>query len=150
MASPSITLSNVDVNEFFSVSRRRVKIGPWGATRACSFDNIGGSVSRITRVGLHTGIIVDSLELSYVVDRNNFELLPGEYINSMVGSFKTFCGETCIAKLGFTTNLGKKHGPFGQGGGVEFSVPVVDGRIVGFFGQFGRYLNGIGVYLAPN
>lgn len=59
----------------------------------------------------------------------------------------TFYGETCIAKLGFRTNFGKRHGPFGQGGGMKFTVPVQDGRIVGFFGQSDSYLNAIGVYI---
>ncbi|XP_042387856.1 jacalin-related lectin 3-like [Zingiber officinale] len=109
--------------------------------------------------------IVDSLEISYVVHGNEvkthriggsggqsheFKLLPVEYINSVVGSVKTFRGETCIAKLEFKTNLGKKYGPLGKGGGIEFTVPVVEGQIVGFFGQSGSFLNGIGVYLAPN
>ncbi|KAG6476226.1 hypothetical protein ZIOFF_065464 [Zingiber officinale] len=140
-----------------------IKIGPWGGHGEHNFD-IGPSASQITRVVLHTGLVVDSLEIFYVTERNEaktcrvggtgggfheFELLPGEYINSMVGSIKTFYGETCIAKLGFKTNTGKKHGPFGHGGGMEFTVPVLDGRIVGFFGQFNSYLNGIGVYLAP-
>ncbi|KAG6508054.1 hypothetical protein ZIOFF_033409 [Zingiber officinale] len=78
-----------------------------------------------------------------------FKLLPVEYINSVVGSVKTFRGETCIAKLEFKTNLGKKYGPLGKGGGIEFTVPVVEGQIVGFFGQSGSFLNGIGVVLPP-
>ncbi|KAG6530543.1 hypothetical protein ZIOFF_012782 [Zingiber officinale] len=68
----------------------------------------------------------------------------------MVGSVNDLNGETCIAKLGFATNFGNTHGPFGAAGGKEFSVPVVDGRIVGFFGQYDKYLKAIGVYLAPN
>ncbi|KAG6508052.1 protein GOS9-like [Zingiber officinale] len=152
------------INKCFRESWRCIKIGPWGGTGACNFD-IGRSASQIKKVVLHTGDTVERLEISYVVDGNEvkthpiggsggqsheFELIPGEYINSMVGSVKTYRGETRISKLEFKTNLGKKHGPFGHGGGTEFTVPVMDGRIVGFFGQSGCYLNGIGVYLAPN
>ncbi|KAG6530544.1 hypothetical protein ZIOFF_012783 [Zingiber officinale] len=49
-----------------------IKIGPWGTPGACSFD-IAASASQITRVRLHTGTVVDSLEVSYLVDRKNIE-----------------------------------------------------------------------------
>ncbi|KAG6526759.1 hypothetical protein ZIOFF_016760 [Zingiber officinale] len=79
-----------------------------------------------------------------------FELERGEYINGMFGSFNDYYGEVCITELGFKTNLGNDHGPFGGGGGEGFSVPVVAGRIVGFFGEYDRYINSIGVSLALN
>ncbi|XP_074559958.1 protein GOS9-like, partial [Curcuma longa] len=147
------------------------RIGPWGGTGTYNFD-IGRNASQITKVVLHAGEIVDSLKIFYVDEGNEvnttrigggggglceFKLRPGEYINSMKGSFRAYYdekymenyGEICITKLQFKTNKGRKHGPFGQGGGSEFSVPVGDGRIVGFFGQYCRYLNAIGVYVAP-
>ncbi|KAG6530549.1 jacalin-related lectin 3-like [Zingiber officinale] len=141
-----------------------IKIGPWGGLGAYSSD-IGRPGTQITRVGLHTGDVVDSLEISYVDDRNEvktykaggsggelheFELERGEYINGMFGSFNDYYGEVCITELGFKTNLGNDHGPFGGGGGEGFSVPVVAGRIVGFFGEYDRYINSIGVSLALN
>ncbi|KAG6530541.1 horcolin-like [Zingiber officinale] len=141
-----------------------IKIGAWGGSGEQRFD-IGGSAFQITRVRLHAGIVVDSLEVSYVDDRNKvatsraggsggkfheFELRAGEYINSMVGSVREYNGETCITQLEFRTNLGKQHGPFGAAGSNRFTVPVKDGRIVGFFGRYTKYVNKIGVYLAPN
>lgn len=68
----------------------------------------------------------------------------------MVGSIGEYKGDSCITQLRFKTNFGKMYGPFGKGGGTEFTVSIVDGRIVGFFGYYGNYLKAIGVYLAPN
>lgn len=79
-----------------------------------------------------------------------FELGTGDYINWMLGSFKVFDGETCVTELEFKTHSGKHYGPFGQGGGQNFTVPVVVGQIAGFFGQYGSYINSIGVSLALN
>ncbi|XP_042423882.1 protein GOS9-like [Zingiber officinale] len=145
--------------------QNNIKIGPWGIAGDCNFD-IGRSASQITKVRLHTGNVIDNLEISYILDGKNvetrrlggsgggsyhtFELLPGEYINSMVGSVGDNDGESCISQLKFKTNFGNTHGPFGKGGGKEFTVPVTDGRIVGFFGQYDKYLKEIGVYVALN
>ncbi|KAG6530569.1 horcolin-like [Zingiber officinale] len=145
--------------------QNNIKVGPWGVAGDCNFD-IGGSVSQITKVRLHTGGVVDNLEISYIVDGSNFDtptlggsgggtyhsftLDPGEYINSMVGFVGAYNGESCISQLKFKTNFGNTHGPFGGGGGKEFTVPVTAGRIVGFFGEYDKYLKEIGVYVALN
>ncbi|XP_074560953.1 horcolin-like [Curcuma longa] len=143
-----------------------IKIGAWGGSGGNKFD-VGRSASQITKIRLQAGRVVDHLEVSYLDDRNKFatcsaggkggqfhefKLGSGEYINWMVGSVCEFDDETCISQLEFKTNFGKQHGPFGRiDGGRRFSVPVMDGgRIVGFFGQFTKYVNEIGVYLAPN
>ncbi|KAG6466129.1 hypothetical protein ZIOFF_076080 [Zingiber officinale] len=55
------------------IFRENIKIGPWGGNGVSSFDT-GGSVSRITRIRVQAGSIVDGLQVSYVnVDRNNVE-----------------------------------------------------------------------------
>ncbi|KAG6526780.1 protein GOS9-like [Zingiber officinale] len=142
-----------------------IKLGPWGVVGDCHFD-IGRSASQITKVRLHTGYIVDNLGISYVVDGKHFEtrrlggsgggahhtftLVPGEYINSMAGFVGAYESERCISQLKFKTNLGNAHGAFGGGGGDEFTVPIMHGRIVGFFGQYDKYLKAIGVYVALN
>ncbi|KAG6530542.1 hypothetical protein ZIOFF_012781 [Zingiber officinale] len=148
------------------IFRDNIKIGPWGGNGVSSFDT-GGSVSRITRIRVQAGSIVDGLQVSYVnVDRNNVEtplvggnggtqhvihLQIGESINSMLGIVCEFFGDTCISQLEFTTNFGMHYGPFGSiNEGRRFNVPVINGRIVGFFGSSTRYLNEIGVYLASN
>ncbi|KAG6526761.1 agglutinin-like [Zingiber officinale] len=163
---------NVDVNRCFGglwKSRRRhktgIKIGPFGGAGTRNFDT-GGSAAPIARVKLRTGTVIYSLQISYNINRRDvetdllggeggdshhtFELRPGEYINSMTGCVREYNGETCITKLEFYTNLNVRHGPFGKADGRKFNVPVINGRIVGFFGRYSKYLNEIGVYLAPN
>ncbi|KAG6530561.1 horcolin-like [Zingiber officinale] len=161
MAEASLT-SAVDVNELCKSSEQKIplKVGPWGGCGDTSFDILGPPTSQIIKILVKTGAVVDSLVISYVIDNevqsyraggtggveaHEFELGRGEYINKIFGSINDYNGETCIAKLGFKTNLGKQHGPFGAGGGKEFIVPVVNGRIVGFFGQYTNYINAIGV-----
>ncbi|XP_042466987.1 mannose/glucose-specific lectin-like [Zingiber officinale] len=154
----------VSIFEDFTDFQNTIKVGPWGVAGDCKFD-IGRSATQITKVTLHAGYIVDSLEIS-IVDGGNvetkrvgtsggggyhsFTLDPGEYINSMVGFVGEYNGESCISQLNFKTNFGNTHGPFGGGGGKEFTIPVTDGRIVGFFGQHDYYLKAIGVYVALN
>ncbi|KAG6526778.1 horcolin-like [Zingiber officinale] len=161
MAEASLT-SAVGVNELCKSSEQKIplKVGPWGGSGDTSFDIIGPPTSQITKILVKTGAVVDSLVISYVVDwevqsyraggtggveTHEFELGGGEYINKIFGSISDYNGETCISQLGFKTNLGKQHGPFGKGCGKEFTVPVVNGRIVGLFGQYTNYINAIGV-----
>lgn len=79
-----------------------------------------------------------------------FDLESDEYINWVIVSFKDYYGKLSITELGFKTNLGNEHGPFGQGGGERVCIPIIAGRVVGFFGRYDRYINSIGFYLAPN
>ncbi|URE09272.1 Mannose glucose-specific lectin [Musa troglodytarum] len=140
-----------------------IKVGTWGGNRRSHWDM--GPASRITKVQINAGLIVDSIKVWYVVDGKSyatsrhggsggnpheFHLQEREYINRMSGHVKDFCGTPCVSQLTFATNLGKKHGPFGHSGGVPFSVPVAEGRIIGFFGNAEKYLNAIGIYLKPN
>ncbi|CAL9193772.1 unnamed protein product [Musa hybrid cultivar] len=104
-----------------------------------------GPASRITRVQIYAGLIVDSIKVWYV-----FHLRKGEYINCISGHVKDFRGTRCVSQLTFVTNMRKTHGPFGQGGGVAFSVLVAEGRIIGFYGNAETYLNALGIYLKPN
>lgn len=48
----------------------------------------------------------------------------------------------------FTNTDSEIYGPFGQGGGTQFTVPVeTNGSVVGFFGRAGSYLDALGVYI---
>ena len=41
-------------------------------------------------------------------------------------------------------------GPFGNGAGTPFAVPVLNnGSVVGFFARAGPYLESIGIYVHP-
>ncbi|CAO2142432.1 unnamed protein product [Urochloa humidicola] len=52
-----------------------------------------------------------------------------------------------ITSLRFVTNKNKVY-TFGKTSGTPFSVPIQDGKIVGFFGRAGDYLDAIGIYCA--
>ena len=70
-------------------------------------------------------------------------------VSGTYGPYGDYAG--IVRSLTFVTNLGKKHGPFGEPGqGTPFSVPVQDGgRVVGFFGRSGGLLDAVGVYVHP-
>ncbi|KAG6511898.1 hypothetical protein ZIOFF_029977 [Zingiber officinale] len=167
-------VADVEVNECFtelyksSEQNITLKVGPWGGNGQ-NFDIISDS-QLITLVCVKSGDVVDYLEVSYSVGVNSVKSYPagsnggdstkeiplgqGEYINSISGSvINNYNGQTCITQLGFKTNRGNEYGPFGNNKGsvgTGFNIPFVDGRIVGFFGVSGKYINAIGVYAAPN
>jgi hypothetical protein len=67
-------------------------------------------------------------------------------MSGTVGSFGTL--RNVITSLAFVTNLERSYGPFGQGGGTQFKVPVErNGGIVGFFGYAGSHVEALGVYI---
>ncbi|URE25704.1 Mannose glucose-specific lectin [Musa troglodytarum] len=71
-----------------------------------------------------------------------------EYLVGMAGEVASYHGVVVVGKLGFTTNK-KAYGPFGNTGGTPFSLPIAAGKISGFFGRGGQFLDAIGVYLEP-
>jgi hypothetical protein len=55
-------------------------------------------------------------------------------------------GSTVIKSLTFHTTK-KSHGPFGDETGTFFSSCLTEGRIVGFHGRDGWYIDSIGVHV---
>jgi hypothetical protein len=55
-------------------------------------------------------------------------------------------GPTVIKSITFHTTK-KSHGPFGDEHGTFFSSCLTDGRIVGFHGRGGWYIDSIGVHV---
>ncbi|KAI8527104.1 hypothetical protein RHMOL_Rhmol12G0050000 [Rhododendron molle] len=53
-----------------------------------------------------------------------------------------------IKSLLFNTNI-KKYGPFGSGGDHSVSIPIEGGVIAGFHGRGNRYVDAIGIFVAP-
>lgn len=73
---------------------------------------------------------------------------PEEFITSVQGYYGSVQerGPICIRSLTFHTNT-TTYGPFGIEQGTYFTFPKVNGKIVGFLGKSGWYLDAIGVYL---
>ncbi|KAF8673297.1 hypothetical protein HU200_048853 [Digitaria exilis] len=121
---------------------------------------------RMESVTISSEAVVNSLTFSYH-DRNGKQRILGpwggpagssftvsirlgafEHLKGVVGTYGPFdSAGNVITSLTFTTNH-RKYGPFGRGGGTEFTVPVeVHGSVVGFFGRAGTYLDALGVYI---
>jgi hypothetical protein len=72
---------------------------------------------------------------------------PDEVLVSVSGYYGSVCGTPVIIRsLTFQSNS-STYGPFGTEDGTPFSLPVSSGKIIGFHGRSGSYLNSIGFYL---
>ncbi len=81
---------------------------------------------------------------------NTFTLAAGEYLVAIHGRTGANAVVPAISQISFVTNKGHVYGPYGQGLGQGQTTPFywrvpVGGRIVGFTGRAGAFLNAIGV-----
>lgn len=140
------------------------KIGPWGGNGGTAQD-ITEVPRRLESITVCSGTVVDSIAFSYTDhtgqkrtagrlggsggNPNTIQLASSEFVKEVSGTFATFQGCNVITSLKFVTNV-KTYGPFGQGNGTPFTVPVQDNSsVVGFFGRGGTYLDAVGVYVLP-
>lgn len=66
-------------------------------------------------------------------------------ISGTVGVFPDYYpDQQLVTSITFVSNK-RRHGPYGDGGGAGFSLPLEGGRIAGLFGRCGEYLDAIGV-----
>ncbi|CAL9086872.1 unnamed protein product [Musa acuminata var. zebrina] len=137
-----------------------IKVGAWGGNGGSAFDM--GPAYRIISVKIFSGDVVDGVDVTFTyygkTETRHFGgsggtpheivLQEGEYLVGMAGEFGNYHGAVVLGKLGFSTN-NKAYGPFGNTGGTPFSLPIAAGKISGFFGRGGKFLDAIGVYLEP-
>jgi hypothetical protein len=73
-----------------------------------------------------------------------------DYIKSISGTTDRVNGRKVITSLTFFSNNDKIYGPFGRGGGEDFTSEKVpkNGRITGFFATYSKFLDSLGVYYA--
>lgn len=73
---------------------------------------------------------------------------PYEILTHIAGTYAPLMkmGRNVIKSLTFHTTKGK-HGPFGDEQGQLFSNKVGEGKIVGFHGRDGLFLDAIGVFI---
>ncbi|KAK1553668.1 hypothetical protein Q3G72_001871 [Acer saccharum] len=72
-----------------------------------------------------------------------------EYLIGIMGYYRPVEGNggfEAVCSLSFYTNKGK-YGPFGDQIGMFFSSPVTNGKIIGFHGRSGDYLDALGVHM---
>lgn len=75
---------------------------------------------------------------------------PNEFLTSIHGYYgRTHeWGPVLIRSLTFKSNK-KTYGPFGNEEGTSFSIPMSGGKIVGFYGKCGWFLDSIGAHIIP-
>lgn len=73
---------------------------------------------------------------------------PSEILTHITGTYwpLMYMGPNVIKSLTFHTNRGK-HGPYGDEQGPSFTSKMNEGKIVGFHGKEGLFLDAIGVYV---
>ncbi|KAK7301735.1 hypothetical protein RJT34_12607 [Clitoria ternatea] len=160
-----VSLSNFHISLpiHMSFEERPVSVGPWGgnggyrwndgvystvrqlvivheegiASIQIEYDKKGSSVWS-QKHGGSGGQKIDKIKLDY----------PDEFLRSIDGYYGTLneWGPIIIRSLSFESNR-KIYGPFGVEQGTYFSLPMTGGKIVGFHGRYGWYLDAIGVYM---
>ncbi|KAK9271407.1 hypothetical protein L1049_026997 [Liquidambar formosana] len=138
--------------------------GPWGGDGGKHWDD--GVFSGVRKIILTKGEAIFSLQIEY--DRNGqsnwsvkhggssdgsshiikFEY-PHEVLTHLSGYYGSLPGDGCtkvIKSLTFYSNRGK-YGPYGEETGTFFASSKTDGKMVGFHGRSGCYLDAIGVHM---
>lgn len=74
-----------------------------------------------------------------------------EYLISIRGTTGSFNGHSVISSIVFVSNK-RSYGPYpygGRGAQSHFYVPVQSGKITGFYGRAGDFLDAIGIIMGP-
>ncbi|KAE8656424.1 Jacalin-related lectin 3 [Hibiscus syriacus] len=137
--------------------------GPWGGQGGAKFDD--GTYTGIRQIVLSRNVGIVSMKVCYdrggqavwgskhggtggfKTERIMFDY-PLEILTHITGTFGAlmYMGPNVIKSLTFHTNKGK-HGPYGDEQGPSFTNKMNEGRIVGFIGREGLFLDAIGVHV---
>ncbi|KAJ0247775.1 Jacalin-like lectin domain-containing protein [Hirschfeldia incana] len=143
-----------------------VKIhGPWGGIGGIMFDD--GIYTGIRQINLSRSVGIVWMKVCYDFkgqpvwgskhggrggfkhDKIVFDY-PSEVLTHITGTYGplVYMGPNVIKSLTFHTNKGK-HGPCGEEQGPSFTHKIDEGKIVGFHGREGLFLDSIGVHVMP-
>lgn len=87
--------------------------------------------------------------LIFIIINNQIRVGIGEQLTEIKGTFGRCDDVTVIKSLSFKVNENDFDGPYGDGAnGTAFSLPVIKGKITGFFGNEGELLDSLGVFIA--
>ncbi|KAK2991269.1 hypothetical protein RJ640_022553 [Escallonia rubra] len=144
-------------------------VGPWGIAGGLSWDD--GVFSEVTQVFVNTDQshnVIHGIKFEYA-ETNGKRVLSklhgsstnsdvvkkidlsknGEFVVGIAGLYGPLKGNESlegIRSLWINTNK-EKHGPFGNGTrGTHFASNASKGKVVGFQGRSGSYLNAIGLH----
>ncbi|KAF8112434.1 hypothetical protein N665_0064s0066 [Sinapis alba] len=143
-----------------------VKIhGPWGGIGGIMFDD--GIYTGVRQINLSRSVGIVWMKVCYDFkgqpvwgskhggrggirhDKIVFDY-PSEVLTHVTGTYGPliYMGPNVIKSLTFHTNKGK-HGPYGEEQGPLFTHKTEEGKIVGFHGREGLFLDSIGVHVMP-
>ncbi|KAL4285382.1 hypothetical protein GQ457_16G013480 [Hibiscus cannabinus] len=140
-----------------------ITYGPWGGNGGTKFDD--GTYTGVRQITLSRNVGIVSIKVCYDrqgqavwgskhggtggfrTDRIMFDY-PSEILTHVTGTFGPlmYVGRNVIKSLTFYTNKGK-HGPYGDEQGPCFSNKMKEGKIVGFHGREGLFLDAFGVHV---
>ncbi|XVE56105.1 hypothetical protein DITRI_Ditri03aG0210600 [Diplodiscus trichospermus] len=145
------------------VSEGVLTYGPWGGNGGAKFDD--GTYTGIRQITLSRNVGIVSIKVCY--DREGQAVwgskhggtggfrkdhiifdYPSEILTHITGTFGPlmYMGPNIIKSLTFYTNKGK-HGPYGDEQGPSFTNKMNEGKIVGFHGREGLFLDAVGVHV---
>lgn len=80
---------------------------------------------------------------------DKISLDPTNYVTEISGTVGKFGTDDIVTSLKIVTFKGDTK-TYGTANGTPFRIPVLDGgKIVGFFGRAGAFLDAIGLYVTP-
>ncbi|KAJ0026058.1 hypothetical protein Pint_09030 [Pistacia integerrima] len=137
--------------------------GPWGGSGGSTFDD--GNFTGVRQINISRNVGIVSIRVCYDRDgqavwgskhggtggfRNDRVIFdyPYEILTHITGTYGPlmYMGPNIIKSLTFHTTKGK-HGPFGEEQGPSFTHKMNEGKIVGFHGKEGLFLDAIGVHV---
>lgn len=149
-----------------SFEKKPISIGPWGGLDGDQWDD--GFYTTIRQLIISHGAGIDSMQIEY--DRKGSSVwavkhggkggikvdkilldFPDEFLTSISGHYGSVHDWGPIVFVRSLTLQSNKraYGPYGTQQGHQFSFSMNGGRIVGFHGRSGWYVDAIGVYLKP-
>ncbi|XP_059638109.1 jacalin-related lectin 3-like, partial [Cornus florida] len=141
-----------------------ISVGPFGGQRGDQWDD--GKYSTVRQLIISYGSVIDSVQIEYDDNGKSKRSVkhgksesgtkikvqldyPNEYLISISGYLTEDSNKAVIRSLTIQSNK-KKYGPYGVEKGKQFATPPsTKGKIVGFHGRSGLYLDSIGAYFEP-
>ncbi|KAK9136287.1 hypothetical protein Syun_015617 [Stephania yunnanensis] len=143
--------------------KRPISVGPWGGQEGERWDD--GAYTAVRQVVITHGAGIDAIQFEYdlkgtslwsqkhggnggkTTDKIKLNV-PDEYLISISGHYGSInsWGPTFVRSLMFQSNK-RSYGPYGVQQGTHFTFSMDGGKIVGFHGKAGWFIDSIGLHL---
>ncbi|CAI9264089.1 unnamed protein product [Lactuca saligna] len=139
---------------------------PWGGEGGIgvnTWEFIIPDGARLTKIDLSSGDALDFIRFTYkdqygthISEKfggdggssHSITFADNEFLIGISGRVGSFDGSTVITSISFETNI-STYGQYGTNPGTDFSFGVTRGKISGFYGKYGSYVDSLGVILHP-